>query len=84
MSKVVAHFLLAGDMFMARLHLRKPGYSYSACVPFTTHRKRIQKLKERVILTKSIRTNQIKLGFLIMKHILIAKIWLRELIQITF
>ena len=38
-------FLLAGDKFMPKLHLRQPGFTYSACGPFTKHRERIQKFK---------------------------------------
>ena len=28
------------------MHLRRPGFTYSACVPFTKNKKRIQKFKE--------------------------------------
>ena len=49
MNKVVNKYLLAGDMFMPELHLRQPGFTYSACGPFTKHRKRIQNLKKQVI-----------------------------------
>ena len=37
---------LTGDKFMPKLHLRQPGFTYSACGLFTKHRKRIQKFKE--------------------------------------
>ena len=45
MNKIVK-FLLAGDNFMPEMHLRQPGFTYSACGPFTKMKKRIQKLKE--------------------------------------
>ena len=28
-------FLLTGDKFMPEIHLRQPGFIYSACRPFT-------------------------------------------------
>ena len=38
--------LLAGDKFMPEMHLRQPGFTYSACAPFTKNKARIQNLKE--------------------------------------
>ena len=32
---------------MQELHLKQPGFTYSACGPFTEHRKAIQKIRER-------------------------------------
>ena len=37
-------FLLTGDKFMPELHLKQPGFTYSACRPFTKHGERIQKI----------------------------------------
>ena len=31
---------------MPEMHLRQPGFTYSACVPFTKNKERIQKFKE--------------------------------------
>ena len=31
---------------MPEMHLRQPQFTYSACGPFTTNKKRIQKIKE--------------------------------------
>ena len=39
-------FLLAGDKFMVKMHLRQSGFVYSACGPFTKSKERIQKFKE--------------------------------------
>ena len=36
-------FLLAGDKFMAEMHLKQPGFTYSACGPFAKNKKRIEK-----------------------------------------
>ena len=46
MNEIVNKFLLAGDKFIPEMHLRQPGFSYSACGPFTKNKKRIQKFKE--------------------------------------
>ena len=34
---------MAGDKFMPEMHLRQPGFTYSACGPFTKHKERINK-----------------------------------------
>ena len=39
-------FLLAGNKFMLEMHLRHPGFTYSACGPFTKNKERIQKFKQ--------------------------------------
>ena len=31
---------------MPEMHLRQPGFTYSACEPFTENKERMQKLKE--------------------------------------
>ena len=46
MDEKVNKFLLVGDKFMPEMHLRKPGFTYSACEPFTKNKERIQRLKE--------------------------------------
>ena len=46
MNEIVNKFLLAGDKFMPEMHLRQPGFTYSACDPFTKNKERIQKFKE--------------------------------------
>ena len=43
MNEIVHKFLLTGDKFMPEMHLRQPGFTYSACGPFTKHRERINK-----------------------------------------
>ena len=35
MNEIVNKFLLAGDKFMPEMHLKQPGFTYSACGPFT-------------------------------------------------
>ena len=46
MNDIINKFLLAGDKFMPEMHLRQPGFTYSACGPFTTNTKRMQKFQE--------------------------------------
>ena len=46
MNEIVNKFLLSGDKFMPEMHLRQPGFTYSACGPFTKNKDRIQKFKE--------------------------------------
>ena len=46
MNEIVNRFLLAGVTFMPEIHLRQPGFTYSACGPFTKNKERIQKFKE--------------------------------------
>ena len=46
MNEIVNKFLLAGDRFMLEMHLRQPGFTYSARGPFPKNKERIQKFKE--------------------------------------
>ena len=46
MNNTINKFLLAGDTFMPEMHLRKPGFTYSACGPFTIHKERIKEFEQ--------------------------------------
>ena len=46
MNKFINKSLLTGNKIMPELHLKQPGFTYSACGPFTKHRERIQKFRE--------------------------------------
>ena len=46
MNEIVNKFLLAGDKCMPEMHLKQPGFTSSACGPFTKSKERIQKFKE--------------------------------------
>ena len=46
MNEIGNKFLLAGDKFMPEMHIKQPGFTYSACEPFTKKKERIQKFKE--------------------------------------
>ena len=41
-NEIMNNFLLVGDKLMPEMHLRQPGFTYSACEPFT---KDIERLK---------------------------------------
>ena len=46
MNEIVNKLLLAGDKFMSEMHLKKPGFTYSACDPFTRNKERIENFME--------------------------------------
>ena len=46
MNEIINKFLLVGDKFMPGMHLKQPGFTYSACGPFTKHAERIKKFKQ--------------------------------------
>ena len=46
MNEIANKFLLAGDKFMPEMHLRQPGFTYSAGGLFTKNKERIQKFIE--------------------------------------
>ena len=46
MNEIVNKFSLAGDRCMPEMHLKQPGFTCSACGPFTKSKERIQKFKE--------------------------------------
>ena len=50
-------FLLAVDKFMLEMHLRKPGFTYSACGSFTKIKKEYKNLKKQEIYDIFIKTN---------------------------
>ena len=54
MGQIFNKFLLAGDKFMAEMHLRQPQFTYIACGPFTKHKefKSLKKLEIQTIYTK--------------------------------
>ena len=73
MNKIINNFLLTDDKFIPELHLKQPGFTYSACGPITKHRERIQKFRETDNL-KNLYRNELELVLLMMQHILRVKI----------
>ena len=55
MNDIINTFLLAGDRFMPEIHLKQPGFTCSACGPFTKKKKEsksLKKLETQDIFTK--------------------------------
>ena len=44
MNEFVNNFLLVGDTLMPEMHLKQPGFIYSACGSFTKNNERIEKI----------------------------------------
>ena len=63
MNEIVNKFLLPGDNFMPEIHLKQPGFTYSACGPFTKTKEQIQKFKETGDTKIFTKTNLIRLVF---------------------
>ena len=63
MNEVVNKFLLVGDKFMPEMHLKQPGFTYSACGPFTKSKQRIEKFTQMEIQILFIKMNLMRLVF---------------------
>ena len=75
MNQIVNEFLLAGDnAFMPEMHLKQPGFTYSACGPFSKNKERIQKFKEQEKQAIFTKMNLIRHAF--------NMIWLIEILKI--
>ena len=46
MNEIVSIFLLVGDRFMPEMHLKPPGFTYSACGTLTKNKERIEKIMQ--------------------------------------
>ena len=47
LNNIINKFLLVGDKFMLKVHLRQPQFFCIACGPFTRHKGRIKEFKRR-------------------------------------
>ena len=45
-NEIVNKFLLVGDTFMPEMHLKQPGFTYSASGSFTKNKERIKKFMQ--------------------------------------
>ena len=73
MDEIVNKLSLAGDKFMPEVHLKLPGFTYSACGPFTKN-KEFKNLKKQEIQTIFTKMNFIRLVFDMIWHMEILKI----------
>ena len=46
MNEILNTFLLVGDKFIPEMHLKQPGFIYSACGPFTRNKETIEKFMQ--------------------------------------
>ena len=46
MNKIVNKLLLVRDKFMPEMHLKQPGFTYSAFGPFTKNKEKIEKFMQ--------------------------------------
>ena len=46
MNEIINTFLLVVDQFLPEMHLKQPGFTYSACDPFTKNKERIEKFMQ--------------------------------------
>ena len=54
MNETVNKFLLAGYKFMPEMHLKQPGFTYSACGPFANNKelKNLCRLEIQILFTE--------------------------------
>ena len=57
LNEIKNTFLLVGYKFMPEMHLRKPGFTYIACGPFTKHKERIKNSKKQENQDIFVKTN---------------------------
>ena len=49
MNEILHDFLLAGNKFLTKMHLKQSRFNYSAFGPLTKNKERIQNIKEEEI-----------------------------------
>ena len=74
MNEIVNKFLLVGDKFMPEMHLKQPGFTYSAGRLFTKNKKEFKNLKKQEIKNIFTKMNLVRLVF--------NMIWLMEILKI--
>ena len=74
MNEIVNKSLLADNIFMPEMHLKQPGYTYSACGPFTKNKKEFKNSKKQEIQAIFTKMNLIRLVFNMIWHMEILKI----------
>ena len=53
-NEIVNKFLLVGDKFIPEMHLKQPGFTYSACGAFTKNKERIEKFIQTLFTKMSL------------------------------
>ena len=83
MNKIVNEFSLARDTFMPEMHLKQPGFTYSACEPFTKN-KEFKNVKKQEIRAMFPKMNSKRPAFNMIWLMEILKIQQKELLLIKF
>ena len=84
MNKIVNKLFLSGDQFMHKMHLKQPGFTYSAFGLFTKTKRELKNLwkqETQIIFTRMI---LIKLVFKMRRLMVNTKICLKKQNQIEF
>ena len=68
MNEIMNKFLLARDKFMAEMHLKQPGFAYSACGPFTKKQRKNWNVYANFRYVLFIKMNLIKYVFYMIWH----------------
>ena len=72
MNEIMNKLLLAGDIFVPKMHLKQPGFTYSPCGPLTKKKKKelksLCKLEILILFTK-----------MSLIRLLLNTIWLMEI-----
>ena len=63
MNKIVNKFLRVRDKFLPEMHLKRPGFTFSACGPFTKNKERVEKFMQTGN-TDSIYKNELKINMI--------------------
>ena len=84
MNEIINKFLLARDKFVPEMHLRQPGFTYSACGSFTKDKEIVKNLKKQVIQNIFMQTNSITLAFSMLWVMEISRIYLEEQFLIKY
>ena len=45
-NEIMNRFSIVGDKFRSEMHLKQPGFTYSACGPFTKNKEGIEKFMQ--------------------------------------
>ena len=84
MNEIVNKFLLVSDKFMPEMHLKQPGFTYSACGPFKKTKNELKNLNKQEILAIFTKMNLIRFAFSMIWLMGILKIYREEQLLIKF
>ena len=74
MNEIVNNFLLAGDKCMPEMHIKPPGFTYSACGPLLKTKKKFKNLYKQEIRSIFPKLNLLRLVFNMIWFMVVLKI----------